>query len=141
MHAPTRPQVTDICLITSNFGSDLEFYKTKLGLKLRSYVPGFADFEGENVVVALWDAALLETNTGVVGLAAGQKGHGVMIACELDSPADVDRVYGEYVSRGVEFYKPPADYPWNARCAYFAGPCGEFWELFSWLEGGQPGLV
>ena len=41
--------------------------------------------------------------------------------------------------KGVAFVRPPADYPWNARCVYFSGPDGEVWELYAWLAGGAPG--
>ncbi len=32
--------------------------------------------------------------------------------------------------------RAPADYPWNARCAYFTDPDDTLWELYAWLEGG-----
>ena len=49
--------------------------------------------------------------------------------------------------RGAELRKassssgPPADYPWNARCCYFAGPDDELWELYAWRQGGAVGAV
>lgn len=43
--------------------------------------------------------------------------------------------------RGITFQVEPADYPWNARCAYFTGPDHELWELYAWYEGGEPGAV
>lgn len=136
-----RPTITDVCLITRNLDEGIAFYTEKLGFTLNSVMPGFADFRGPGVILALWDAETLEAATGVPGRPADSSGHGVMLACELDSPADIDAVYEEYVSRGVEFYGPPKDYPWNARCIYFAGPTGEFWEFFAWHDGGIPGLV
>lgn len=136
-----HPLITDVCLITTDIEAGIAFYTEKLDFTLRSRMPGFADFEGPGVIVALWDATQLQTTTGIVGRSAAPAGHGVMLACELESPAEIDRVYEEYSARGVEFYAPPADFAWNARCVYFAGPSGEFWEFFAWYEGGEPGLV
>jgi len=49
--------------------------------------------------------------------------------------------YRELADRGVPFQGPPADYPWNAYCAYFFGPDDEVWELYAWREGGGPGKL
>lgn len=136
-----HPIVTDVCLITTDIETGIDFYVNKLGFTLRSRMPGFADFEGPGVIVALWDRNQLEKGTGIIGHDGGSTGHGVMLACELDSPADIDRTYEELLARGIEFYNPPADYAWNARCVYFAGPSGEFWEFFAWHSGGEPGMV
>jgi catechol 2,3-dioxygenase-like lactoylglutathione lyase family enzyme len=141
MTAPRHPIITDVCLIATDIDAGIEFYTQKLDFTLRSRMPGFADFEGPGVIVAMWDVNQLAKTTGIPGRTANQIGHGVMLACKLDSPADIDRVYELYRSRGVEFYGPPKDYPWNARCIYFAGPSGEFWEFFAWYEGGEPGMV
>lgn len=136
-----HPLVTDICLITSDVDRSIAFYTEKLGFTLRSRMPGFADFEGPGVILALWEKQQLERATGIPGHDATAPGRTVMLACELESPADIDRVYAEYSAKGVQFAAEPKDYPWNARCVYFDGPNGEFWEFFAWYEGGEPGLV
>ncbi|MBK0422730.1 VOC family protein [Leucobacter sp. CSA2] len=136
-----RPQVTDICLITPDLNGSIDFYTDVLGFVLRSRMPGFADFVGPGVILALWERGKLEETTGIVGHRADSPGRTVMLACELESPEAIDRTYGDYLARGVEFVSPPKDYPWNARCIYFDGPNGEFWEFFAWYEGGEPGLV
>ena len=65
-----------------------------------------------------------------------------MVAVELESPELIDEMYEELEGKGVDFYGPPRDFAWNAGCIYFSpGPCGEFWEFFSWLEGGKPRQV
>lgn len=136
-----HPRMTDVCLVAHDIEKSASFYTEKLGFKLRSRMPGFADFEGPGVILALWEGPHLEENTGVPGHDPRGKGRSVMLACELESPAAVDRTYEEYRARGVEFYSEPKDFPWNARCAYFDGPNGEFWEFFAWYEGGEPGIV
>lgn len=136
-----RPLITDVCLVTRDLDRAVGFYRDRLGYRLRSRMPGFADFEGPGVILALWDAAKIVETTGVPALTEEPSGHTVMLACELDSPALIDETYERLRANGVEFHAPPADYPWNARCIYFAGPCGEFWEFFAWLEGGMPGML
>ncbi len=130
-----------MCLITRTLDESVSFYTEKLGFTLRSRMPGFADFQGPGLILALWDARQLTKTTAVPGQFTEQSGHGVMLACELDSPAAIDKTYAALLAKGVEFYAPPADYPWNARCLYFAGPSGELWEYFAWYEGGEPGIV
>lgn len=137
----TRPTITDVCLITPDLESSIGFYTDTLGFTLRSRMPGFADFRGPGVILALWESGKLEETTGVPGQVQTTPARSVMLACELGSPDEIDRTYQEYLERGVEFYSEPQDYPWNARCIYFPGPNGELWEFFAWYEGGEPGIV
>lgn len=134
-----NPRITDVCLVTRDLDAAVTFYTEKLGYQLDSRMPGFADFIGPGCILAVWDANLIRQTTGVPAAVHEPEGHGVMVACELDSPAEIDKTYDLLTARGVEFYGPPTDYPWNARCVYLAGPCGEFWEFFAWHEGGKPG--
>lgn len=135
------PIVTDICLVTRDIEKAIAFYTEKLGYRLAHRMPGFADFAGPGPILALWDAEKIRETTGVPAQRTEPEGHGVMIAVKLESPEAIDETYERLLARGVEFYRPPLDYPWNARCVYFAGPCGEFWEFFAWYEGGEPGGV
>lgn len=138
---PARPVITDVCLIADDIAASIDFYTHKLGFTIRSRMPGFVDFQGPGLILALWEAQALEATTGVRGRREHGAQHGVMLACELDSPEAIDRIHAEYAARGVEFASEPQDYPWNARCVYFSGPNGEFWEFFAWYEGGEPGIV
>lgn len=134
-----RPTITDVCLVTRDLDAAVEFYTTRLGYTLDSRMPGFADFTGPGVVLAVWDATAIREATGVPTQMEEPSGRGVMLAVELDSPEAIDRAHEELTAKGIACYGPPADYPWNARCLYFPGPCGEFWEYFAWHTGGKPG--
>ncbi|MBV1780043.1 VOC family protein [Paeniglutamicibacter sp. ABSL32-1] len=136
-----KPTITDICLITRDLDRSIEFYTEKLGYTLKHRMPGFADFAGPGVILALWDAEHIQKTTGVVSQREEPQGHNVMLAVKLDSPEDIDRMHDDLVARSVDFYDAPADYPWNARCLYLAGPCGELWEFFAWYDGGEPGAI
>lgn len=137
----SHPRITDICLITSDLEAGVEFYTEKLGFRLASRMPGFADFHGPGIILALWDRIKLRETTGIHSENHAASDHQVMLAAELDSPDAIDQMYESLIARDVTCYGPPRDYPWNARCFYFAGPTGEFWEFFAWLEGGKPGQV
>jgi hypothetical protein len=135
------PRVTDVCLVTQDFETSKAFYIEKLGFTLSSEMPGFADFRAGDLMLAIWEAERIHAVTGADALVGQSQGHQVMVAVELESPSEIDRVFDDLGERGIEFYGPPKDYPWNARCIYFAGPSGELWEYFAWLAGGKPGEV
>lgn len=135
------PRITDICLVTLDFETSKAFYIDKLGFTLSSEMPGFADFQAGDVMLAIWDGQRIREVTGAQAQVGESTGHQVMVALELDSPESIDVMYQDLTARGIQFYGPPKDYPWNARCIYFPGPSGEFWEYFAWLPGGKPGQV
>ncbi len=136
---PMKP-ITDVCVITQDLERAIAFYAGPMGLTLQHRMPGFADFGGMGVALAVWEARHLHATTGVA-VSSGGRGSAVMIAVRLDSPAAVDAQYDVLRRRGITFQVEPADYPWNARCAYFTGPDHELWELYAWYEGGEPGAV
>lgn len=135
------PRITDVCLIPYDFEAAKSFYIEKLGYKLSSEMPGFADFEAGDVFLAIWDGQKIRDVTGANAQVEAGAGHQVMVAIEKETPEDIDRIYQELSERGVEFYDEPKNHAWNARCIYFSGPCGELWEFFAWLPGGKPGQV
>lgn len=137
----SHPIVTDVCLVAQDIERAIAFYTDKLGYTLKSRMPGFADFAGPGVILALWDAEKIRETTGVPAQTVELDSHAVMLAVRLESPSAIDQMYRRLLERGVAFYREPQDYPWNARCVYLAGPCGEFWEFFAWYDGGEPGLL
>ena len=132
--------ITDVCVLVADVERSIRFYVDKLGFRLLHRAPGFADFAGAGVTLAVWEADHVRQNTGLP-TAAAPGVHQVMIAVHLPAPADVDAAYAELTADGVAFETTPADYPWNARSCYFAGPDGELWELYAWREGGAAGKL
>ena len=61
-------------------------------------------------------------------------GHRMALAFRLDTPADVDRLYGELVALGYEGHKPPWDAFWGMRYAVVLDPDGNHVDLFASLE-------
>jgi len=129
--------IQDVCILVTDLDASIEFYIGKLGFELKHRAPGFADFTGAGVTLALWDRAHIERHADV----RVKPGSAVLIAVRLDSPRSIDDIYVSLRKEGITFVNPPADYPWNARCLYFYGPDGETWELYAWLQGGAPGKV
>jgi len=140
MEFAERHAITDVCLLVRDLERSMRFYIDRLGFRLRRRAEGFADFTGVGVTLALWEVGHMSRHTGV-SRAPASGAHNVIIAVELGSPAEVDACHAELTTKGVAFERGPADYPWNARCCYFAGPDGELWELYAWLDGGPVGAV
>ena len=132
-----RHAITDVCVLVRDVEASVAFYRDKLGFSLKHRATGFADFHGAGVTLALWESAHIGQHAGVA--VTQDRPASVVIAVKLDSCDEVQATYDELIARGVVFTRPPADYAWNARGAYFAGPDGEIWELYAWLDGGAPG--
>ena len=139
MEFAQRHAITDTCVLVRDLEASIAFYRDKLGFAPQHRAPGFADFTGAGHTLALWERVHIAENTGVpVDLNASA---GLLIAVRLPDAAALDAVYAELCAKDVAFIRPPANYPWNARCVYFAGPDGELWELYAWLAGGAPGKI
>lgn len=133
--------IRDVALLVTDVERSVAFYRDVLGFRLEHRMPGFADFTGPRVRLALWERAHFASH---IGFDPGVDGGGpqVMIAVHLPTLADVDIQYRMLCDRGVEVIRPPADYrQWNARALYFRGPDGEVWELYAWFDGGEPGRL
>ena len=139
MHFAQRHAITDTCILVRDLETSIAFYRDKLGFALQHRAPGFADFTGAGHTLALWERAHIAHHAGVP--VDPHSPAGVVIAIKLESPAMLDAAHAELSAKGVAFVRPPADYSWNARAVYFAGPDGELWELYAWLPGGAPGEV
>lgn len=131
--------ITDICFLVEDLERATAFYVGCMGFKPRRQAPGFGDFNGAGVTLALWEIQHIAENTGVSARRALPGVHKACAAIELASPGAVDQAYAELSAAGVVFNRPPADYSWNARCCYFADPDDNLWELYAWAEGGPVG--
>jgi catechol 2,3-dioxygenase-like lactoylglutathione lyase family enzyme len=135
-----RHAISDVCVLVEDLDRSVAFYVEKLGFRPLHRAPGFADFSGAGLTLALWQIDHIAGHTGI-SAARAPGVHKLVIAVKLPSAADIDECFAELTAKGVAFAAPPADYPWNARCCYFAGPDGEVWELYGWHAGGGIGKV
>ena len=135
MEFAQRHAITDVAVLCEDVETSIAFYRDKLGFQLRNRAEGFADFTGAGLTLALWEVDHISRHTGIAAT-RGPGAHKACIAVQLPTPDDVDACYDELSAKGVVFVRPPADYEWNARCCYFAGPDDELWELYAWRQGG-----
>lgn len=139
MSLGTTKKISDICLLVENVDRTIDFYVNKLGFRIRRRAEGFVDFHAERVILAAWELDHINRHTGVSNQRSPKAAHKACVAMELEAASEVDRLYEELVGKGVEFYAPPADYEWNARCVYFYDPDGTLWELYAWIGTGAEG--
>lgn len=132
----TTRLITDVCILVEDIDRTVDFYVNKLGFQLRRRAEGFADFANPGVTLAAWEIDHIHRHCGVSNLRGPAGAHKACIAVRLEDAADIDRIHEELSARGVPFYGPPADYVWNARCAYFTDPDGTLWELYAWIGAG-----
>lgn len=128
--------ITDICVLVEDIERTVAFYTDVLGFRLRRRAEGFADFHGEGVTLAAWEIDHIHRHCGVSNLRAPAGAHKACIAARLATPGDIDAMYRRLAGRGVRFVSPPADYPWNARAAYFTDPDDNVWEIYAWHAEG-----
>jgi catechol 2,3-dioxygenase-like lactoylglutathione lyase family enzyme len=139
MEFAQRHAITDVCVLVRDIEASIAFYTEKLGFVLNHRAPGFADFCGAGLTLALWERKHIGEHTGVPTTPTAPVS--AAIAVRLDTVDVLDAAYAELAGKGVAFVSPPSDYAWNARCVYFAGPDEEIWELYAWLPGGAPGKL
>jgi catechol 2,3-dioxygenase-like lactoylglutathione lyase family enzyme len=116
-----------IVLIVSDLARSRDFYTTALGMEMA------ADTE---------HAAVFRTDSGMLILLSHTRADDLLGAENVDhEPATAARSYNvaevenvdeaceELRSRGVEFFREPANHPWGIRTAFFRDPDGHVWEI------------
>jgi catechol 2,3-dioxygenase-like lactoylglutathione lyase family enzyme len=125
-----------IGLVVADMARALAFYR-RLGLEL----PPEADLQ-PHVEVGLpgglrlaWDTeeTIRSFDPDWSPPSGGQR---IGLAFRLDTPADVDRTFGELVSLGYEGYKQPWDAFWGQRYAVVHDPDGNGVDLFAPIAAG-----
>lgn len=129
-------KITDVCLLVENIQRAVDFYTNVLGFRLRRRAEGFADFHSEGITLAAWEIDHINRHCGVSNVRAPVGAHKACIAARLSSPAEIDAMHQRLTAQGVHFVSEPADYPWNARCAYFTDPDENVWEIYAWYPDG-----
>jgi lactoylglutathione lyase len=104
-----------------------DFYENVIGLEFEH-----ADDNSCAFILGA-DAMLLLSHTGADNLlSAADVDHDVTRGARsvmVTSVDDVDALYEELRSKGVEFIRAPEDRWWGKRCAHFRDPDGNVWEI------------
>jgi catechol 2,3-dioxygenase-like lactoylglutathione lyase family enzyme len=140
MH-PDSSRITDVCLLVKDLERAVEFYRDRLGFRLRRLAPGFADFFTDGVTLALWQVDHMQGHLGLQPGPGPRGGWRTMAAIQVESSDRVLGMHRDLVARGVPFLVEPRAYPWNAFACYFTDPEENLWEIYTWLEGGHANLM
>jgi len=84
-------------------------------------------FQLGSVVLAVYGASHLADDAVQPAPIAGFRG--VTLAINLVSPAEVDRVFAEWVAAGAVPVKQPVEVSWGGYSSYVADPDGHLWEI------------
>ncbi|MBI3212980.1 MAG: VOC family protein [Mycobacterium sp.] len=128
-----RLRTTAIEIVAADLAATLRFYRL-LGLPI-------GDHDGPHVEVDLpgGNTLLFDTEDTIAGMHQGwtpPTGPGrVTIAFGLDSPGDVDALFGTIVGAGHRGSLEPFDAPWGQRYASVVDPDGTTVDLFAPLPG------
>jgi catechol 2,3-dioxygenase-like lactoylglutathione lyase family enzyme len=134
-------RISDFCLLVEDLERAIEFYRDRVGFKLRRVAPGFADFFTAGVTLALWQVEHMQTHLKLPPGAGSRGGWRTMAAIQVDSSDKVHSMHRELSARGVAFVAEPQAYPWNAYACYFTDPEENLWEIYAWQEGGHANLI
>jgi lactoylglutathione lyase len=111
-----------------------DFYQNVMGLAFVHGQPGVDAF----FQVGATGLLLIARGTADDLLSPADVDHGPaggarwVMATEVD---DVDAAYRELQAAGARFIRVPEDRPWGLRCAHFADPDGNVWEIHSPVGG------
>jgi uncharacterized protein len=133
--------ISDVCFLVQDLETAIQFYRDRVGFKLRRLAPGFADFFTAGVTLALWQVEHMQTHLQLAPGPRSRAGWRTMAAIQVESNARVKAMYQDLSARGVPFVKEPQSYPWNAYACYFTDPEDNLWEIYTWQEGGHANLI
>ncbi|MBX6426753.1 MAG: VOC family protein [Variibacter sp.] len=122
--------LTVVTLGVTDFARSVAFYEA-LGLvrKFRATGDEIAFFEAGPAVLALfrWDA--LAADAEAAAQPRPQAFRGSTLACNCNSPAEVDAVMARALEAGATLVKPAQTTSYGGYAGYFADPDGHLWEV------------
>jgi len=117
-------------LFVADLARARDFYQNVMGLAFAHGQPGVDAF----FQVGAAGLLLIARGTADDLLGPAEVDHGPasgarwVMATEVD---DVDAAYRQLRAAGARFIRAPEDRPWGLRCAHFADPDGNVWEIHS----------
>ena len=90
--------ISDLCFLVRDLDRAIEFYRDRVGFKLRRLAPGFADFFTGGVTLALWQVDHMQSHLGLPPGIASRGGGRTMAAVQVES-SDRVRAMHEELSR------------------------------------------
>src|ERR1700685_1594322 len=102
--------ISDICFLVEDLERAIEFYRDRVGFKLRRLAPGFADFFTAGVTLALWQGDPMETHLELPPGLATKGSWRTMAAVQVENRERVHAMHLELLARGVPFLVGPQAY-------------------------------
>jgi catechol 2,3-dioxygenase-like lactoylglutathione lyase family enzyme len=123
-------EIGAITLMVPDLDRAAEFYEQTFGLPANRFDADNAMFKFKGAYVFLHKSAAAHEPVPEVR-AEAQNGAG-QFAIIVD---DVDAVWAELATRGVQPISGPANRPWGMRTVTFADPAGHIWEIAQEVSG------
>jgi catechol 2,3-dioxygenase-like lactoylglutathione lyase family enzyme len=115
-----------ITLFVEDLAAAKQFYGSVFGLPVMFEDDNSAVFNFGNTIINLLQTSAAHGLIEPAAVASPDAGARMQFTLEVD---DVDAMYEELASRGVEFLNGPMDRPWGIRTASFRDPGGHIWEI------------
>jgi catechol 2,3-dioxygenase-like lactoylglutathione lyase family enzyme len=115
-----------ITLFVEDLAAAKQFYGSVFGLPVMFEDDNSTVFNFGNTIINLLQTSAAPGLIEPAAVASPDAGVRMQFTLEVD---DVDAMYAELASRGVEFLNGPMDRPWGIRTASFRDPGGHIWEI------------
>jgi catechol 2,3-dioxygenase-like lactoylglutathione lyase family enzyme len=127
-------EISLITILTNDVKRLVGFYHSALGFDVKQDMDQYVELLNPGVRFAICARSIMENATGNTGYHEPRSGQTFELAFPCESPAEVDLLFADIISKGAVSIKPPADMPWKQRTAFFADPDGNIQELFADLS-------
>jgi lactoylglutathione lyase len=112
-----------VALLVDDFDKSLEFYRDKLGLKVKSQDGKFANFKLGETELAIFEKS---EATSMFAAEYMKSGGGAVLGFQVE---DVGETCKELKTKGIEIFEGPKTAEWGQTVAYFLDPDGNIWEV------------
>jgi catechol 2,3-dioxygenase-like lactoylglutathione lyase family enzyme len=122
-----------ITILTDDVPRLAAFYRDVLRFEVKLDQGDYVEFHNTGVRFAVCARSTLHDASGHASYTEARRGHAFELAFPCDSPAEVDRIYADILTKGATPVHAPGDMPWGQRTAMFADPDDNIHELFAGL--------